>query len=77
MTEHGLASDEWPAIYPQVLAADILVIAGRSGLGDNSSVTKRVIERLYGYSHLLNDGDVSGWAELPTSAGWRPAAGPP
>jgi len=23
--------------------------------GDNSSVTKRVIERLYGNSHLLND----------------------
>jgi hypothetical protein len=25
MTEHGWATDDWPAIYPQVLAADILV----------------------------------------------------
>ena len=37
-----------------MLAADILVIAGPIWLGDNSSVTKRVIERLYGCSHLLN-----------------------
>jgi multimeric flavodoxin WrbA len=37
------------------LAADILVIAGPIWLGDNSSVTKRVIERLYACSHLLND----------------------
>jgi len=55
MTEHGAASDAWPQLYPQVLAADILVIAGPIWLGDNSSVTKRVIERLYGCSHLLND----------------------
>ena len=38
-----------------MLAADILVIAGPIWLGDNSSVTKRVIERLYGCSHLLNE----------------------
>jgi multimeric flavodoxin WrbA len=37
------------------LDADILVIAGPIWLGDNSSVTKRVIERLYACSHLLND----------------------
>jgi NADPH-dependent FMN reductase len=55
MTEHGAASDEWPALYPRILAADILVIAGPIWLGDNSSVTKQVIERLYGNSHLLND----------------------
>ena len=56
MTEHGWATDEWPAIYrDKVLPADILVIAGPIWLGDNSSVTKRVIERLYACSHLLND----------------------
>src|SRR5256885_5097493 len=55
MTEHGAATDEWPRVYPQVLAADILVLAGPIWLGDNSSVTKRVIERLYACSHLLND----------------------
>ncbi len=55
MTEHGAAADAWPQLYPKVLAADILVIAGPIWLGDNSSVTKQVIERLYGCSHLLND----------------------
>jgi multimeric flavodoxin WrbA len=55
MTEHGWPSDEWPAIYPQVLAADILVLCGPIWLGDNSSVTKRVIERLYACSSLLNE----------------------
>jgi len=55
MTEHGWASDEWPALYRDlVLPADILVICGPIWLGDNSSVTKRVIERLYACSHLLN-----------------------
>jgi multimeric flavodoxin WrbA len=55
MTEHGWPSDAWPAIYQQVLAADILVLCGPIWLGDNSSVTKRVIERLYACSSLLND----------------------
>ena len=55
MTEHGAATDAWPSLYAKVLAADILVIAGPIWLGDNSSVTKRVIERLYACSHLLND----------------------
>jgi multimeric flavodoxin WrbA len=55
MTEHGAASDAWPQLYEKVLAADILVIAGPIWLGDNSSVTKRVTERLYACSHLLND----------------------
>ena len=55
MTEHGAVTDEWPEIFPRVLAADILVVAGPIWLGDNSSVTKRVIERLYACSSLLND----------------------
>ncbi len=54
MTEHGWDSDDWPAIFETVLAADILVIAGPIWLGDNSSVTKRVIERLYACSSQLN-----------------------
>jgi multimeric flavodoxin WrbA len=54
MTEHGWAKDDWPAIQEQVMAADILVIAGPIWLGDNSSVTKQVIERLYGNSSILN-----------------------
>jgi len=55
MTEHGWASDAWPEIYPRVLDSDILVIAGPIWLGDNSSVTKRVIERLYALSGMVND----------------------
>jgi multimeric flavodoxin WrbA len=55
MTEHGWASDEWPAIHERVMASQILVLAGPIWLGDNSSVTKRVIERLYGGSGILND----------------------
>jgi multimeric flavodoxin WrbA len=55
MTEHGWAEDAWPDIYPRVLASDILVVAGPIWLGDNSSVTKRVIERLYALSGTLNE----------------------
>lgn len=55
MTEYGWATDEWPALLQRVLAADILVLAGPVWLGDNSSVMRQVIERLYGYSGVLND----------------------
>lgn len=55
MREHGWKADEWPELYKKVQAADILILAGPIWLGDNSSVMKRVIERLYGNSSLLND----------------------
>ncbi|MFF7440577.1 NAD(P)H-dependent oxidoreductase [Streptomyces sp. NPDC008122] len=55
MTEHGWASDAWPELYERVMAADILVLCGPIWLGDNSSVMKQVIERLYACSSLLND----------------------
>jgi multimeric flavodoxin WrbA len=55
MAEHGWTADEWPAIFAQVLAADILVLTTPIWLGEKSSVCTRVIERLYGNSHLLND----------------------
>ncbi len=54
MREHGWKTDEWPEIYNQVLAADILVLAGPIWLGDNSSQMKKVIERLYATSGDLN-----------------------
>lgn len=54
MREHGWKTDEWPEIYKKVQAADILVLCGPIWLGDNSSVMKRTIERLYGNSGLLN-----------------------
>ncbi|MGH3485796.1 MAG: flavodoxin family protein, partial [Nocardioidaceae bacterium] len=55
MTQRGWDTDEWPDIFPRVLAADILVVAGPIWLGDNASVTKRIIERLYAHSGDLND----------------------
>jgi len=55
MTQHGWATDEWPQLWPRVQAAPILVVAGPIWLGDNSSVTKRVIERLYAQSSQLNE----------------------
>ena len=55
MTEHGWDSDEWPQIHPRVMASDILVIAGPIWLGDNSSITKQIIERLYAGSSELNE----------------------
>jgi len=47
MTEHGWSVDEWPELFARVLDAHILVLCGPIWLGDNSSVMKRVIERLY------------------------------
>ena len=55
MTEHGWESDEWPEIYPRLLDCDILVVAGPIWLGDNSSQTKVIIERLYSLSGGLNE----------------------
>jgi multimeric flavodoxin WrbA len=55
MTEHGASSDEWPALYERVQAADILVLGSPIWLGEKSSVCTRVIERLYGNSAQLNE----------------------
>ncbi|MDB5169499.1 MAG: hypothetical protein JWO41_855 [Candidatus Saccharibacteria bacterium] len=54
MREHGAATDEWPDIYKRVEQADIIILAGPIWLGDNSSMTKKIIERLYACSSLLN-----------------------
>lgn len=55
MREKGWDSDAWPDIYKRVLAADIVVLAGPIWLGDNSSMMKKVIERLYATSGDVND----------------------
>jgi multimeric flavodoxin WrbA len=55
MREQGWATDEWPEIYKKVKAADIVVIAGPIWLGDNSSQTKKLIERLYANSGETNE----------------------
>jgi multimeric flavodoxin WrbA len=55
MTEHGWATDDWPALYEKVQVSDILVLGSAIWLGEKTSVCTQVIERLYGNSHLLND----------------------
>ena len=55
MTEHGVEVDEWPSVFENVMAADILVLGTPIWLGEKSSVCTRVIERLYGNSSILND----------------------
>lgn len=57
MREKGWVTDEWPEIYKKVKSADIVVICGPIWLGDNSSQTKKLIERLYGNSSELNEKD--------------------
>jgi multimeric flavodoxin WrbA len=55
MTAHGAERDDWPALFAQVMAADVLVLLTPIWLGEKSSVCTRVIERLYGNSSELND----------------------
>lgn len=56
MTEHGASVDAWPTdVWPSIEAADIVVVGGPIWLGDNSSRTRLVIERLYAMSGEFND----------------------
>jgi multimeric flavodoxin WrbA len=55
MTEHGWEQDDWPQLWTKVQAADILVIGTPIWLGEESSVCRLLIERLYGMSGELND----------------------
>lgn len=55
MRDHGWEADEWPELSKGILASDILVVAGPIWLGDNSSMTKKFIERIYSLSGELND----------------------
>jgi len=55
MTEHGWERDDWPKIWPKVKAADILVVGTPIWLGEESSVTRVLIERLYAHSGEHNE----------------------
>jgi len=55
MREKGWKTDEWPETYKKIQSADIVVLAGPIWLGDNSSQTKKLIERLYANSSELNE----------------------
>jgi NADPH-dependent FMN reductase len=45
MTAHGWDRDEWPEIFEQAMAADILVLLSPIWLGEKSSVCTKVIDR--------------------------------
>jgi multimeric flavodoxin WrbA len=55
MKEHGWDEDEWPLIQEKVMDANILIIGTPIWLGEKSSVASMVIERLYGFSGILNE----------------------
>jgi multimeric flavodoxin WrbA len=55
MREHGWEEDAWPELWERVESADILVVGSPLWLGENSSQTRVLIERLYAMSGLTND----------------------
>lgn len=55
MTEHGWPEDTWPEILSKVAVADILIIGTPIWPGEESSVCRLMIERLYAMSAKLND----------------------
>jgi multimeric flavodoxin WrbA len=55
MRKAGWKEDAWPEIFEKVKQADIVVVGGPIWLGDNSSQTKLLIERLYSNSGDLNE----------------------
>ncbi len=56
MREHGYDRDEFPAIYRDLVEpAQIVIVAGPIWLGDQSSHTRKIIERLYAYSSEVNE----------------------
>jgi multimeric flavodoxin WrbA len=56
MREHGAERDGWPDIFwPKVREADILVLGTPLWLGEESSLCRVIIERLYAHSGQRND----------------------
>jgi len=55
MAEHGWPRDDWPSVWQRIEAADILVIGTPIWLGEESSVARVLIERLYAQSGDLNE----------------------
>lgn len=56
MREHGADRDDWPDVFwPKVRDADILVIGTPLWLGEESSLCRVIIERLYAHSAQRND----------------------
>lgn len=54
MTEHGWDRDDWSMVWDKVKEANILIMGTPIWLGEESSLCRVIIERLYGMSGLLN-----------------------
>jgi len=68
MREKGWPVDDFPAIYRDLIEpAHIVVLATPIWLGDQSSMTRLIIERLYGWSSDLND--ASQWSYYGKTGG--------
>lgn len=46
--------DDWPLIQEKIDGTDILILCTSIWLGEKTSVCNRVLERMYGYTHLVN-----------------------
>ncbi len=55
MTKHGSERDDWPELWKRISRAQILVVGTPIWLGEESSVCRLIIERLYAMSAELND----------------------
>ncbi|MFW6277210.1 MAG: flavodoxin family protein [Prolixibacteraceae bacterium] len=55
MKEHGWATDEFPQLFKRIFAADVLIIGTPIWLGEQSSQTRKLIERLYAMSGEQNE----------------------
>ena len=55
MKEHGWEKDDWPALFENIFKADILVMGTPIWLGEKSSISSKLIERLYSMSALKNE----------------------
>jgi len=66
MTTQGYDRDDFPQLYETlVVPANIVILAGPIWLGDQSSHTRKIIERLYAYSGDVNaDGQWSYYGKV-------------
>jgi len=55
MREHGWPEDAWPGLWEKIARAEILILGTPIWLGEESSVCRLMIERLYAMSALLNE----------------------
>ena len=68
MRKDGWEVDDFPAIYRELIEpANIVVLATPIWLGDQSSMTRLMIERLYGWSGNLNEN--AQWSYYGKAAG--------